>query len=129
MDTKTTGWVFLTIGVIIMTFSVILVILAFTSVIHPTYFSASAFQSSAPTTQKIDINSLTSGGQPDLSSLMPSVNIIPPEVLSNALNLSTHFFLMAFIGGFGYKIAMIGVNLIRPIVVKTSEKTLEAATT
>ena len=110
-----------------MTFSLVLVILAFTNVIHPTYFSSSLFRSApAPTPTSIDIESLAAGGQPNLSSLIPSLNIIPPAVLQNTLNLSTHFFLMMFIGGFGYKIAMIGVNLIRPIVVKTSEKTLEA---
>jgi len=29
---------------------------------------------------------------------------------------------MTFIGGFGHKLAMIGVNLIRPIVIKTGDK-------
>lgn len=125
MDTKTTGWVFLGIGVFIMTFSVVLVILAFTNLIQPTYFSTSSLSVNKPPAVT-EINSLNSG-QANSAALMPSLDAISPEALDNVLNLSTHFFLMTFIGGFGYKLAMIGVNLIRPIVVKTSNKTLEAA--
>ena len=125
MGTKTTGYVFLSIGVFIMVFTVVLVILAFTNVIHPTYFSVSpkSTPSSTPTT---DLNSLNSTGQPNLSALMPS---FPPGVLDNALNLSAHFLLMTFIGGFGHKLAMIGVNLIRPIVIKTGDKIIPAENT
>lgn len=125
MDTKTTGWVFLGIGVFIMTFSVILVILAFTNVIHPTYFGDSTLSVNKPPAVN-EINSLNPN-QANSAALMPSLDAISPEALGNVLNLSTHFFLMTFIGGFGYKLAMIGVNLIRPIVVKASEKRLEAA--
>jgi len=121
MNTKITGYIFLGTGVFIMVFSVVLVILAFTNIIHPTYFSTSS-KSAAPATSNTDLNSLNSTGQPNLSALLPSLNIIPPGVLDSALNLSVHFFLMTFIGGFGYKLAMIGVNLIRPIIVKTGDK-------
>lgn len=125
MDTKTTGWIFLAVGVFIMTFSVVMVILAFTNIIHPTYFGDSALPAEKPAAVN-EINSLNPS-QANSTALMPSLDIISPEALGNVLNLSTHFFLMTFIGGFGYKLAMIGVNLIRPIVVKTSEKRLEAA--
>ncbi len=125
MDTRTTGWVFLAIGVFIMTLSVILVILAFINVIHPTYFGESSLSEKKPSAVT-NINSLNSN-QANPAALMPSLDAISPDALGNVLNLSTHFFLMTFIGGFGYKLAMIGVNLIRPIVVKASEKRLEAA--
>ncbi|MEK7186391.1 MAG: hypothetical protein AAB675_03425 [Patescibacteria group bacterium] len=123
MDTKTTGWVFLSIGVFIMALSVVLVVLAFTNVIRPSYLGSSL---SAPKKPAVvtDINSINSG-QANLPSLMPSLDAISPESLNDVLNLSTHFFLMVFVGGFGHKLAMIGVNLIRPIVVKTSNKRLE----
>lgn len=110
-----------------MVFTVVLVILAFTNIIHPTYFSIP--KSTPAPMPNIDLNSLNSTGQPNLSALLPSINVIPPDVLDNALNLSTHFFLMAFIGGFGYKLAMIGVNLIRPIVIKTGDKIIPAEST
>lgn len=128
MDSKTTGYVFLTTGVFIMVFTVVLVILAFTNIIHPTYFSVSPKSTPSPTSN-IDLNSLSATGQPNLSALLPSLNIIPPGVLDNALNLSAHFLLMSFIGGFGYKLAMIGVNLIRPIVIKTGGKIIPAENT
>lgn len=122
MSSKTTGYAFLSIGVFIMVLSVVLVILAFINIIHPTYFSVSPKSTNPTTTSNIDLNSLNATGQPNLSALVPSLNIIPPGVLDNALNLSAHFLLMTFIGGFGHKLAMIGVNLIRPIVIKTGDK-------
>ncbi len=121
MDSKTSGYAFLSAGVFIMVFSVVLVILAFTNIIHPTYFSASTKSTPSPVSN-IDLDSLNSTGQPNLSAILPSLNIIPPGALDNALNLSAHFLLMTFIGGFGHKLAMIGVNLIRPIVIKTGDK-------
>lgn len=129
MDTKTTGYVFLGVGILIMMVTVVLVILAFTNVIHPTYFSVSPRNTNSITAPNVDLNSLNEGGQPNLSALMPSLNIIPPGALDDALNLSAHFFLMTFIGGFGYKLAMIGVNLIRPIVIKTGDKIIPSENT
>lgn len=126
MNTKTTGYIFLGTGIFIMVFSLVLVILAFTNIIHPSYFSVSSKSTPSPTSN-IDLNSLPATGKPNLSALLPSLNIIPPGVLDNALNLSAHFLLMTFIGGFGHKLAMIGVNLIRPIVIKTGEKIYETA--
>ncbi len=108
-----------------MVFSVVLVILAFTNIIHPTYFSISPISTNPTPTSNID-NSLNVTGQPNLSALMPN---FPPGVLDNALNLSVHFFLMSFIGGFGYKLAMIGANLIRPIVIKTGDKIIPTENT
>jgi len=130
MDTKTTGYVFLSIGVFIMVFTVVLVILAFTNIIHPNYITIPVQSSKAP---ELNVNSLSQPpaeglNQPNLSALLPSLNIIPPGVLDNALNLSAHFFLMTFIGGFGHKLAMIGVNLIRPIVIKTGDKIIPTET-
>ena len=124
MDTKTSGYIFLFVGIFIMTFSVVLVILAFTGIIHPSYFS-NVIKNITPPSPKVDINSLSQSGQLNLSTLIPSLNIIPPGVLDQALNLSSHFLLMSFVGGFGYKLAMIGVNLIRPIVIKSGKEVFE----
>jgi hypothetical protein len=127
MDTKTTGYIFLMVGLIIMTFSLILVILAFTNVIKPSYFKTSSVIPENKSTQSLgnDFSALSGNPEISLQNLMPSLNILPPGMLDNLLNLSTHFFLMTFVGGFGYKLSMIGVNLIRPIVVKTGNRTLE----
>ena len=120
-----------------MVFSTVLVILAFTNIIHPSYFSITSQNTSSgninPGASSIDLNSLNKTSQEglgqsgSLGNPLPSLNILPSGVLDNALNLSAHFFLMAFIGGFGYKLAMIGVNLIRPIVIKTGDKIYETA--
>lgn len=133
MDTKTTGYLFLGFGVFIMTFSLVLIILAFTNIIKPSYFKTSSlttqFKSTNQAEPQLDINSIASGGKLNISDIMPSFNVIPPGVLDSALNLSAHFFLMTFIGGFGYKLAMIGTNLIRPIVIKTPHEVYETSLT
>lgn len=124
MDTKTSGYALLFVGLTIMVFTVILVILAFTGAIHPSYFG-NLFENVTPAPKNIDLNSLSQGGSLDLSSLTSSLNIIPPGVLDRTLNLTAHFLLMTFIGGFGYKIAMLGVNLLRPIVIKSGPRVVE----
>lgn len=126
MDTKSSGYFFLFTGIFIMALSVILVILAFLDIIHPSYFGNLNLQTSS--SENIDINSLSPRGTLNLSALLPSMNILPPKVLDKTLNLTAHFLLMTFIGGFGYKLSMIGVNLVRPIVIKTGGKTFEAET-
>lgn len=144
METRTAGWFFILIGVAIMTLSVILVILGFLNIIKPAYFKSSpAPNPTVSSGGSLDINSLLSG-QVDQSQLeqinsklgqsnssiqsLPGLNFISSDDLENSINLSIHFFLMVFIGGFGYKLAMIGVNLVRPIVIKSGGKVLETET-
>lgn len=107
-----------------MIIALVLVILGFTSIIKPTYFSMPT-DAPASALPKLEQNSLKSSGQPDTTSMLPNLDIFSGGALDDAINLSIHFFLMSFIGGFGYKIAMIGVNLIRPIVIKAGDKTHE----
>ena len=59
------------------------------------------------------------------SITQPKLDILPPEVLNQTLNMTTHFFLMSFLLGFGYKLASLGVQLIRPINVKLKSHLLE----
>jgi len=44
--------------------------------------------------------------------------IVAPEVLNQPLNFSFHLLLMGFIASAGYKLASLGVMLVRPIKVK-----------
>lgn len=127
MDAKTTGYLFLILGVAIMVLSAIFLIMGFTGVIHLSYFG-NLFQNAAASQKNIDINSLAQSGSLNLSDFASSLNIIPAGVLDKTMNLTIHFLFMTFLAGFGYKLAMIGVNLIRPIVVKTGSETLKTQT-
>ena len=48
----------------------------------------------------------------------PDVEIFPAEVLNSTSNTLAHLFLMGFIVSVGARIANIGTNLVRPIIVK-----------
>lgn len=48
--------------------------------------------------------------------------IFPAEILNSTTNTLAHLFLMGFVVSVGFKLAMIGVNLVRPITVKMDGK-------
>ena len=47
--------------------------------------------------------------------------LISPDLLNSPLNYFSHIILMSFIASVGYKIAMVGTNLVRPIKIKVKE--------
>lgn len=49
-----------------------------------------------------------------------SIELISTKDFNRLLNMSATIFLMGFVLSFGYKIASLGINLLRPIIVKTS---------
>lgn len=114
MGTKSTGYGLLALGILIMIFSVVQVFLLFTNQIKPpTLFTENNTQN-----QTINPSGLANPqgtGGINFSAIIDQA--IGPK-LNQALNMGTYFFLMTFLGGFGYKIASLGIQLIRPIVVK-----------
>lgn len=118
MSDKLLGYSLLVGGIAIMVFSVVQVLLVFTHTIKP----ISAFQSakSQVDTSALLQNALNPSG--NLSFQMPKLDLIPQDTLNESLNLATHFFLMSFVLGFGYKISSLGVMMLRPITVKLKEQ-------
>lgn len=49
------------------------------------------------------------------------IEILPAEILNQTSNVFGHLILMGFIASIGYKVAGLGVLMIRPIVVKLKE--------
>ncbi len=47
--------------------------------------------------------------------------IISSELLNDSSNIGAHMLLMGFIASIGYKIASLGIQFVRPIVVKMKE--------
>lgn len=129
MSEKVTGYLLLIVGLTIMLITVINIFMVFTNRTKP--FSVFKISSSS----SLNINDIISQFQKNNLSASPSatnqtitppkLDILPPEVLNQTLNLSTHFFLMSFILGFGYKLANLGVQLIRTINVKLKSHFLE----
>lgn len=104
MQEKNVGYILLGVGVITMFVAVGVVILTFTGNMAP----VSVFNIKAPT---IDTSSfvpkLLGGGQ--------KIEIIPTTAFNKLLNLGIEFLLMTFILSFGFKLADLGVKLVRPL--------------
>ncbi|MBI2028100.1 MAG: hypothetical protein HYT07_00690 [Candidatus Levybacteria bacterium] len=122
MNEKVSGYSLLLVGLLIMIFCVVNVFMVFTNKAKP--FQVFNTESNSKSESSLNINDLLkqiqSGNQNafDQSIQQPNIDILPAEVLNQSLNLTTHFFLMSFILGFGYKLASLGTQLIRPINVK-----------
>jgi hypothetical protein len=121
MKERTIGYSLIGIGLIVMLFCVINIIMVFTNNASP----VPLFDIEQEEKEQINLDEIISQSENveniSLDSLMPGLDIIPNEVLNKTLNLSVHFFLMSFILGFGYKLASLGVQLVRPINVKLKE--------
>lgn len=117
MNEKVIGYILLGVGICIMLFALGNIFLVFTSKIQPIMLFDTKGIS-------FDINSLL----PQLSEgVSPGkkpagMELIPSGTINQMLNLSSHFFLMSFVVTFGYKIASLGVMLVRPVVVKLKTK-------
>lgn len=72
-----------------------------------------------------------------LSSLMPSeggmpvgdaeLELMSATDLNKTTNTFAHLFLMGFIASAGFKVATLGTNLIRPIVVRVNDQKLKSS--
>ena len=116
MSERVTGYILLGVGICVMLFALVNIYLLFTSKIQPiTLFDTKGIS--------FDINSLlpqlpegvSVGNKPQ------GMELVPSNTINQTLNLSAHFFLMSFVMTFGYKLASLGVMLIRPVVVKLKE--------
>lgn len=124
----------LALGLGIMIYAVINVSLVFTKQIKPfKYFDSTAeapIKKSSLDSQDL-LNGFQSGKLGDLTNLQDLISLpkldsfLPTGQINSMLNLSSHFFLMFFVSGFGFKLASLGIQLIRPINVKLKSSFLD----
>ena len=120
MSEKVTGYIMLAVGVLIMALCVVNILLVFTKRVQPVQlFNYQGIS--------LDIGSLTGADQ--LSALQnqkstpaKGTELISGAMLNDSSNFLAHIFLLGFISGFGFKIASLGVQLIRPVVIKLKAK-------
>lgn len=122
MTEKYTGYALLFGGILLMTAAFFIVFLTFTGVLAPTpIFNTKGvsldMQSMLPPSLR-DLNSLSSTNADQNMQLFSGAD------LNKSLNLTMTFFLMSFLLMLGYKIASLGIQLLRPIVVKLDENSL-----
>ena len=91
------GYVLLALGIVVMVFAAIQIVMVFTNKANPIEFFTSE-----------DV-----GG-----SSLPIPQLIDPELLNNVLNMAVYFLIMNFLLGLGFKIANLGVQLVRPIKIE-----------
>ncbi len=117
---KLTGFLLLFLGLMMMIGAGINVYLVFTGVFRP--FALFNFPGLS-----FDIGSLLKGSLPanvEQFAQMGSVNqeIISKDMINVPLNFTAHLFLMGFIAQIGFRVASLGVQLLRTIEVKLKDK-------
>lgn len=119
MSEKIIGYTLLSSGIAIILFSAFNVVFVFTKQAQPVQlfnFPAITFDMS---------QSLTAGLPPQLAQAVKTsskpTELISAEMLNQTSNIFAHLLLMGFLAGIGQKLASLGVQLVRPIVVKSKE--------
>jgi hypothetical protein len=103
MPEKTTGYILLISGLILIGISAFSVYQVFTKQAPPiNYFSLASISVNIPNASVVE---LMSG-----------------KTMSDSANLTIHIILMSFLVGVGSKIASLGIQLLRPIEVKLNTK-------
>lgn len=119
MSEKVIGYILLVFGIITIIFSGYSVYSVFTKRAKPVQLFT--FKGIGLDANQLISNSLP----PEAATLLKPGNkqeIIPADLLNDSSNIFAHLLLMGFIGSVGYKIASLGVQLTRPIVVKLNTK-------
>ncbi|KKS77677.1 MAG: hypothetical protein UV74_C0013G0136 [Candidatus Woesebacteria bacterium GW2011_GWB1_43_14] len=109
MSEKILGYILIFVGIGVIVFSALSAYRIFTKKTQP----AKLFSFPAISLDAASLGLPTAGNA--------KAEIIPSYVLNDSLNLFAHLFLMGFVAGIGNKLANIGTNLVRPIIVKTKE--------
>ena len=126
MNEKTVGYALLSVGLIIMFYAMLQIYLVFTNQIKPIpIFSAqSASFDLSSLMQSLPTYNLPGNAPANLKlpSKAGKVDLLSADTLNQTLNMTSEFFLMSFLVGFGGKIASLGITLVRPIVVKLKAK-------
>lgn len=123
MSEKVVGYILLSVGILIILGSVFNVYQVFNKQASPVnLFSFPGIS--------IDLGKVVASQLPKDVTLPQSTamqqEIIPAKMINESANIAAHLFLMGFIASAGYKIASLGVEMLRPIQVKvreTSEQT------
>jgi hypothetical protein len=131
MSEKTTGYILLIAGIIIMIFATIQIVFVLTGKATP----IKIFQTNERTdenTNTLDVSQFISQLQNKSSdsqfnsNTAPTIQLFNPIVLNKLLNLTIYYLIMQFLLGFGFKLSSLGTQLLRPLQVQIKNKNLES---
>lgn len=128
MDDKTTGYVLLISGIIIMIFATIQLALLVTRVTRPfpTFKFTEVFSSTSTLIEQSQQSGSTGEVENTSQSTTPVNMSLSPTVVNEVLNFAVFFFLMAFAVNMGYKVSELGVKMIRPTTITVHPKNIES---
>ena len=117
MTEKVIGYTLLAVGVLIIIFSAVNIFMVFTGRAQPVQL----FHTSGIS---LDFGSLISaqllaGARSNLPA--QKTEILPAEQIDLISNLTVQVFLMGFLAGAGFKLASLGVQLLKPVVLKLKD--------
>jgi len=132
---KIIGYTMLGVGILLMMFSSFQIILTFTGKAQPIkIFESEPKENVQNDTSNLDISNpdqLLQQIQQDPFSLLTSggsgtnfPQIIDPTIINQMLNLMVYYFIMQFVLGLGYKLASLGVQMIRPLKISIDKNQL-----
>ncbi len=129
MTERMTGYTLLISGVLIILFSFFSVISVFTKRTPPVQLfnmKGITLDSSALAPQ-MDFGSIPGMNNTQTTPAKP-IELFPSEDLNTSANIFAHLMFMGFLLSVGAKIASLGTDLLRPIVIKSSQKTVPLQT-
>lgn len=124
MSEKILGYILLALGIMIIIYSAISVYMVFTKQSRPVeLFDLPAVS--------LNANQLLSGAlPPEAQGLLQQssgtkAELVSAELLNETSNIFAHLMLMGFLASIGAKLASLGTQLVRPIVVHLKAKEVE----
>lgn len=121
MDEKVSGYGLLFVGLALIAFAVFSVYTVFTGRAQPV--NVFSFDSIS-----VPLSSLMQGaGEASLPTGGAELELFKADALNKTTNTFAHLFLMGFVASAGFKVATLGTNLIRPIVVKVNDQRLKSS--
>lgn len=110
MSEKIVGYLLLSLGIILIVFSFFSVYYVFTAKAKPyDLFSLPGIS--------IDLSNLATGELPKEVTPNLKTELVEADIINKPLNLIAHILLMGFLVNVGFKIASLGVQMVRPIKV------------
>ncbi|MCX7996165.1 MAG: hypothetical protein N2691_00185 [Patescibacteria group bacterium] len=135
MDEKTTGYILLTLGIVVMIFGLLQMGLTITRVIKPfpTFRFEEVFVRLPENTKTADADAKTRDSSTttirrvngEIEQLQRSDVAVSPDVVNDILNTALYILFASLLSSIGYKIAQLGVRLIRPIQVTVNASDIE----
>ncbi len=117
MNERVVGYILLVVGIVLILGAGVATVMVFTKqMAPPQLFSGPGIS--------LDPGQLTASLAPSTGEKLslPKQELVSGELLNQTSNLFAFVFLAGFVASVGYKLASLGVLLVRPIVVKVKEK-------